>query len=590
MKKTIICILWGLLSATVAAGQENNILKKAFEGRSAEDPLTREYVTPLRIITVPGERNDGIENPEALLAPFDGQLTTGTRNVCRLSTRDGKRAFVLLDFGREFCGGVALSAPLRPDQRALKVRIRLGESVSEALSDVGGATPMGSATNHHSLRDFCLDIPWLGNVEVGNSGFRFVRIDLAEPDAELELKAVRGVLRYRDIPYLGSFRCSDDRLNRIWETGAYTVHLNMQEYLWDGVKRDRLVWVGDMHPEMMTIESVFGGNPVVRKSLDLVRDETPPTAWMNGIAAYSMWWVLIHRDLYLYEGDLAYLREQQTYLRELFGTLTANMDGDREDLRGGQRLLDWPTSEMPDVIHAGYQALMVMTMKAGIEIGTWLDDKAMRSMCRAALKRLQRHVPDHLQNKQAAAMLVLAGMADPEEVCRPVLARDGARGFSTFYGYYMLEALAAGGLHSEALHIISDYWGAMLDLGATTFWEDLNYEQAAYAARIDEPVPEGQFDIHAESGAYCYKGLRHSFCHGWASGPTPWLSRHVLGIVPLEPGCRVVAVRPHLGDLEWVEGSFPTPYGVITVRHTRNEKGKIDTEVAAPEGIRIVMQ
>lgn len=589
MKRTLFCLLW-MLSATWAGGQENNLLKSGFDQRWADDPISRAYVTPQRIITVPGERNDGVENPEALLAPFDGQLTTGTRNVCRLSTRDGKRAFVLLDFGREICGGIALSAPIRADQRALKLRIRLGESVSEALSEVDGSTPMTSATNQHSLRDFSLEVPWLGNVEVGNSGFRFVRIDLAEPDAEVVLRSVRAVLRYRDIPYRGSFRCSDQRLNRIWETGAYTVHLNMQEYLWDGIKRDRLVWVGDMHPEMMTIESVFGGNPVVRKSLDLVRDETPPTAWMNGIAAYSMWWVLIHRDLYLYEGDLDYLRQQQSYMRALFETLAAGMDGNRENLQGGQRLLDWPTSEMPEVIHAGYQALMVMTMKAGIEIATWLDDPTMKHHCRATLKRLQQHVPDHLQNKQAAAMLVLAGLTHPDEVCRPVLARGGATGFSTFYGYYMLEALAAGGLYTEALRIISDYWGAMLDLGATTFWEDLNYGQIANAARIDAPVPEGRFDIHAESGAYCYKGLRHSFCHGWASGPTPWLSRHVLGIVPLEPGCRVVAVRPHLGDLEWAEGSFPTPHGVISVRHTRDRKGRIVSQISAPEGIRIIRQ
>ena len=300
---------------------------------------------------------------------------------------------------------------------------------------------MASATNEHSLRDFTLGVPWLGNVEAGNSGFRFVRIDLVEPDAELNLKAVRAILRYRDVPYLGSFRCDDERLNRIWETGAYTVHLNMQEYLWDGVKRDRLVWLGDMHPEVMTVQSVFGGNEVVRRSLDHVRDNTPLPGWMNWIAAYSMWWVIIHRDLYMYEGDLNYLREQQEYMRALLRVLASQMDGDRENLQGGQRLLDWPTSQMPDVIHAGYQALMVMAMEAGAEIGGWLGDRQMQSECRGALRRLRRHVPDHLRNKQAAAMLVLAGLADPGKVCRTVIARGGAEGFSTFYGYYMLEAL-----------------------------------------------------------------------------------------------------------------------------------------------------
>lgn len=584
-----ITLLALLLAFAAAVYGQENILEKGLEGRSADDAISRKYVTPLRLVALPGGLATGVENPEALLRNFEGQLSVGTPDVCRLSTREGRVASVLLDFGKELCGGIALSAAIRADQKALKVRIRLGESVSEAMSDVDGNAPMESATNQHSLRDFTLGVPWLGNVEAGNSGFRFVRIDLVEPDAELNLKAVRAVLRYRDIPYLGSFRCDDERLNRIWETGAYTVHLNMQEYLWDGVKRDRLVWLGDMHPEVMTVQSVFGGNEVVRKSLDHVRDNTPLPGWMNHIAAYSMWWVIIHRDLYMYEGDLGYLREQQEYMRGLFRVLAENMDGDRENLQGGaQRLLDWPTSEMPGAIHAGYQALMVMSMEAGVEIGGWLGDKGMQAECRAALKRLRRHVPDHGHNKQAAAMLVLSGLADAGEVCRPVIAEGGARGFSTFYGYYMLDALARGGLYEEAMQIISDYWGAMLDLGATTFWEDLDYGHVAGAARIDELVPAGKFDIHAESGAYCYKGLRHSFCHGWASGPTPWLSQYVLGVVPLEPGCRVVAVRPHLGRLKWAEGTFPTPHGVIKVRHERAADGKVVSTVSAPEGVRVV--
>ena len=83
------------------------------------------------------------------------------------------------------------------------------------------------------------------------------------------------MLVIRDIPYVGSFRSDDERLNRIWEVGAYTVHLNMQDYLWDGIKRDRLVWLGDMHPEVRTINAVFGHNPVVAQSLDVTRDVTP---------------------------------------------------------------------------------------------------------------------------------------------------------------------------------------------------------------------------------------------------------------------------------------------------------------------------
>ena len=134
---------------------------------------------------------------------------------------------------------------------------------------------------------------------------------------------------------------------------------------------------------------------------------------------------------------------------------------------------------------------------------------------------------------------------------------------------------------------MSDYWGAMLDLRATTFWEDLDYNDVAKAGRIDGFVPEGTYDIHADGGAYCYKGLRLSLCHGWASGATPWLSENVLGVRILEPGCRKVKIEPHLGDLEWAKGTYPTPYGEISVSHVRQSDGTIATEVDAPKEVEI---
>jgi hypothetical protein len=144
---------------------------------------------------------------------------------------------------------------------------------------------------------------------------RFIGGIDGEPPAHFT--EIRAVLQIRDIPYLGSFRSNDPRLNQIWDTGAWTVHLNMQDYLWDGIKRDRLVWLGDMHPEVSIISAVFGHNEVVPKSLDLIRDNTPPTDWMNGISSYSMWWVILHDDWYQLYGNLDYLREQRDYLKTL---------------------------------------------------------------------------------------------------------------------------------------------------------------------------------------------------------------------------------------------------------------------------------
>ncbi|NLX66450.1 MAG: alpha-L-rhamnosidase, partial [Bacteroidales bacterium] len=496
---------------------------------------------------------------------------------------------VLLDFGTEIYGGIEIAAAIRGEKKALKVRIRLGESVSEAMSNaIDNSVPgMNSATNDHSLRDYTLEIPWLGTVEVGNSGFRFVRIDLLDKDVDLPIRSVRGIFRYRDIPYLGSFKCDNERLNRIWETGAYTVHLNMQEYLWDGIKRDRLVWLGDIHPEIMTINTVFGDQEVVKKSLDFGRDTTPLPGWMNGISSYSLWWIIAHRDLYLYNGDLDYLKAQQFYLNQLVDQIISKIDKNGKENLDGGRFLDWPTAKQEGIIHSGLQSLMLMAMEAGKDIAGWLNDRELNKLCAKTSETLKKHRPVDHGNKQAASLLALAGILSPDKAS-PVILNNGANDFATFYGYYMLEALAKDGKYKEAMNIISDYWGAMLDLGATTFWEDFNYATRVNATPIDQLPEPSKFNIHADGGDHCYVGLRASLCHGWASGPTAWLTTHVLGIQVLEPGAKVIRVQSNLGDLSFAEGTFPTPYGIVTVKHVKQADGKIKSEIDAPKEIKII--
>ena len=62
----------------------------------------------------------------------------------------------------------------------------------------------------------------------------------------------------------------------------------------------------------------------------------------------------------------------------------------------------------------------------------------------------------------------------------------------------------------------------------------------------------------------------------------------MLGIQVVEPGCRVVRIEPHLGDLAWVEGTFPTPYGEIKVRHEKGEDGEVRSLINAPDEITIL--
>ena len=570
------------------AYSQNNVLKDNFKNNLEQDEITRSYVNPVKIVWQSDNQNDFIKNSDVLLESFSGQLSTSGEGMCNLRSDSNNQASILLDYGTELYGGIQIAAGIRADKKPIKLRIRFGESVSEAMSDFGSDEPgMSSATNDHSLRDFELSLPWLGTVEVGNSGFRFVRIDLLDEDVDLPIKAVRAIARYRDIPYLGSFKCDNERLNQIWETGAYTVHLNMQEYLWDGIKRDRLVWVGDMHPEVATINRVFGENEVMNKSLDFAKETTPLPGWMNGMTTYSMWWVIVHRDLYLHHGDFSYLKEQHDYLTALVNQIAKQIDKNGKENLDGTRFLDWPTSENPDVIHSGIQALTVLTMQSAKDIAAWLNDPNLQKTCDDAINLLKKYTPKDHDNKQAAALLSLADII-PAQKGSSVILKNGSNDFAAFYGYYMLEALAKDGKYNEAMDIISDYWGAMLDLGATTFWENFNYSERLIASRIDELPVQSKFDIHADGGDFCYVGLRASLCHGWASGPTSWLTEHVLGFKVLEPGSRTVLIKPNLGNLKFAEGSLPTPFGEIYVKHTRLANGEIESEIKAPKMVRII--
>ena len=578
----IILLSLAVVSAQMVAAQQR-------------DPRVREYITPTRIVWMGAEEQ--ITHPEYLLREGVGQADLTNSHICVMRSTKEKHPAILLDFGRELHGALQIVTGMPGDHTPVRVRIRFGESASEAMCDI---TKENGATNDHAVRDFELTMPWLGLREVGNSGFRFARIDVLDDDRELHLKEVRAISYMRDIPYLGAFRSSDERLNKIWQTGAYTVHLNMQEYLWDGIKRDRLVWMGDLHPEVMTVSYVFGNNEVVPRSLDLVKETTKLPGWMNGISSYSIWWIIIQRDWYYHHGDLEYLKQQKEYLVDLLKLLFTKVD-ERGVEQLDSRFLDWPSNAHPEAIHAGLQSLMLIAMQSGSELCEILGEDALAKECQQMYEKMKAAAPIVSQtylgsgkavadpgNKQGAALLTIAGLMDAQKANDEILTQEGVRGFSTFYGYYMLQAMAKAGNYEGAMEMIRNYWGAMLDLGATSFWEDFDIDWMENAARIDELVPEGKVDVHRDKGAYCYVGYRHSFCHGWASGPTAWLSQHILGVEILEPGCRKVRITPHLGDLEWVEGRFPTPYGEIEIAHRKSADGKIVSKVKAPKGVKVV--
>lgn len=532
-------------------------------------------IYPVKIVM-----QEGVENAEALLNKKALQIGLGERN---LAVFKGK-AYVVLDFGKETSGGARILTFHASNGR---VRIRFGESVSEACAELGGKK---NATNDHSLRDICVELQNYSDMTFGQSGFRFIRIDSLSEDAELQIKSVVVRCDMDTREELGSFTCDDALVNDIWNTAAYTLRLCLQNgYFWDGVKRDRLVWIGDLYPEMRTAHCLFGDVPETVNSLDFAMEETPLPKWMAGMPAYSLWWLIILRDEYRVNGDKNAFVKYLPYIKALVKQVSEHVSESGETTYPSN-FIDWPStwvegepSEKKTEVLAGMSYLTKIAMEKTAEFLKEYEEDV--SLCEDILARLAKKTYVVRDYKQIAAIGVWAG--DRSENNKETLLRGGAKGLSTFMSYPILTAIGEYGEYETALNMMKEYYGGMLSVGATTFWEDFDLEWLKNASRIDELPKEGQVDIHGDYGAFCYIGFRHSFCHGWSAGVIPYLMETVVGAKTVGAGMRRITIQPHMSGLKHIRATLPTPYGVVKIEHTLQENGEVKTSVSAPEGVEV---
>ena len=170
--------------------------------QAQRDLRVREYVSAKRIVWKSDATGAYVTNADHLLKPGTGQAELFAKNVTALKSDSQHTAAVLLDFGREIHGGVSLVTGMWESKKPVRVRIRFGESASEAMAELDGLT---GATNDHAIRDYTVALPWLGQIDIGLTGFRFVRIDLLDPAPSCSSRRCSAVFVFRDLAYAGLF-------------------------------------------------------------------------------------------------------------------------------------------------------------------------------------------------------------------------------------------------------------------------------------------------------------------------------------------------------------------------------------------------
>ena len=305
---------------------------------------------------------------------------------------------------------------------------------------------------------------------------------------------------------------NDELINNIFNIAKRTIDLCAGNgYVVDGIKRDRLIWIGDMHPEMLALTTLYGKTKEVERSLDLMRKQTPLPRFMNNFPTYSMWWIIIIADYYKLTNNFKFVSKQLNYLEKLIDLLNSYVD-DNGNMSYPFYFVDWPTKDTKDEITGSRFINMIAARKAKELLVSFNRPYDKADYLYEKLKRGNLKV----ENKKQVIALKYFALGNISDQEYEMIIKDGSNGFSTFMAYYILETIASRNVELS-IKLLKEYYGSMIDKGATTFFEDYDIKWADGSTRIDE-IDKSKKDIHGDYGKYCYKGFRHSLCHGWSSG------------------------------------------------------------------------
>lgn len=477
-------------------------------------------------------------------------------------THNGKSQ--LVDFGKETFGFIKLHG-LRGRGTII---LYYGESKEEALDAREAVTLDRLQINQLAKKDSVMPL---------SKAFRYVNI---VTDGSVQVDSVSMLYEYADVHENGSFKCSDEEINRIYEVAKYTFHLNTREFFIDGIKRDRWVWSGDAYQSYLMNYYLFFDNETVTRTLLALRGKDPVTSHINTIMDYTFYWFLGIYDYYLYTGDKTFITQFYPRMQSLmeYCLNRRNKDGLLEGLPGDWLFIDW-ADHLSKKGEVSFEQLLLCrsleTMALCADISNEKTDALKYKQCAADLKAKLFSVYWNETKQALVHSRIDGGQTDnvtrytnmfaiffdyfndqqKEAVKKSVLLNDSIQKITTPYmRFYELEALCVMGEQPHVLKEMKNYWGGMLKLGATSFWE-------AY-----DPSKRG-----AEHYAMYGRTFGKSLCHAWGASPIYLLGKYYLGVKPTSPGYETYTVQPVLGGLQWMEGSVPTPNGAIMIRCSKNE-------------------
>lgn len=390
-----------------------------------------------------------------------------------------------------------------------------------------------------------------------------------------ETSAEALTLEYEYLPEkeLGTFRCDNELLNKIWEIGVYTMQLTTREFFIDGIKRDRWVWSGDAAQSYLMNYYLFNDNKTVKRTIWLLGGKAPITSHINTIMDYTFYWFNSIADYYLYSGDRAFLEQIYPNMKIMMDYVLGRTDEDGmvQGLTGDWVFIDWADKPMDKTGQLSFeQILFCRSLESIAQVAEVVGaDTEEINKYKTLAANLREKLLPFFWNEEKQAIVHKRGAEDifkfssmfaviynyldeqkKQAVAKNVLFNEDILKITTPYmRFYELEAMCMLGKHEQVMSEMLDYWGGMIEEGATSFWEKY------------VPGEHG-----AEKYAMYGRPFGKSLCHAWGASPIYLLGKYYLGVQPTSSGYQTFEVRPNLGGLKEMEGTVPTPFGQVYVK------------------------
>ncbi|THY97771.1 Six-hairpin glycosidase [Aureobasidium pullulans] len=416
--------------------------------------------------------------------------------------------------------------------------------------------------------------------------------------------------------YQGYFHSSDDDLNKIWYSGAYTLQTNavpVDTGRWvptlavgwanngslsngttvivDGAKRDRAVWPGDMGVAVPATFVSIGDLDSVANALQTMYDhqnrdgsfpEAGPPLLQQSSDTYHMWSMIGTYNYVLYTNDTAFLSKHwDRYLHAMeFIYAKVHQPSGLLNVTG---IRDWARWQQ-GFNNSEANMILYHTLQTGADLASWHGDTTgLADTYRSRAANLSTAINQHcwdapfgafkdnatntsLHPQDANSMAVYFGVV-------PALSSLFSRGQSI--SSRLLENWTPIGAETPELpnnispfissfeiqaHLTIGQTDRALDLIRRTWGWYLHNPNGTGSTVIEGYLTNGSFGYRNSRG-YSYDDSYVSHAHGWSAGPTSALTNYIVGLSVTGRLGSTWTLKPQFGDLEHAQAGFVTSLG-----------------------------